>query len=74
MDPKHGFAALLLDAHGVKPKPGASSDDEDPKVAMAEEILKAVKDEDASALAESMTAFFDHCADAKEDDEGKDEA
>ena len=69
-----GTAALIIAALGGK-KPGASSDDEmedspessvgdmsEAKAAAAEEVMAAVKANDAKALADALESFIECCA------------
>lgn len=68
MASKPGFAALLLDAHGVKPKEADSEgDDEAPELSMAKEMLRAIEDKDPEALAEVLAAIHEEHAAARDD-------
>ena len=73
---KHGVAAMIL---GIGKKRDSDDDDEkeDKKSggdleAIAEDIIKAVKDEDASDLAEALEALYQSWSDEKDDDSGCD--
>jgi hypothetical protein len=70
MDAKTKGLAVMLLSKGRKSGEGATSDEEetDDHELLAEDVLAAVKDGDASALSEALKAFILACDTAPDDE------